>query len=158
VTAAGGISPPIGEAGRNLIANVQHLRRVRRLSLRDLSAEMGRAGRPVLPVGLSRLENAQRRVDVDDLVALATVLGVTPADLLLPPDAVSDPAAGDHPALRETRNLAARIQSVLTEAGDAGPGEHAGRSLKRALKLVHLEVDELLEDPMAMRKQASHDK
>ena len=133
-------SPPIGETGRNVVRNVVQLRKARGLSLRTLSDRLGKLGRPILPVGLSRLENEQRRVDADDLVALAHALGVNPAALLLPP---GDLPPEDHPALRETRNVAARIEAVL--AADAAPGQHLARSLTRALQRLRLEIDELLD-------------
>jgi len=63
---------------------VERLRKVRGLSLRDLSARMADAGRPILPIGLSRMANGRRRVDADDLAALAKVLEVDPAALLVP--------------------------------------------------------------------------
>lgn len=40
-------------------------------------------GRPILPSGLSKIEQGDRRVDVDDLVALATRTGINGADLLV---------------------------------------------------------------------------
>jgi transcriptional regulator with XRE-family HTH domain len=38
----------------------------------------------ILLSGLTRIERGERRVDVDDLLALSVVLGVTPNRLLLP--------------------------------------------------------------------------
>jgi hypothetical protein len=38
---------------------------------------------------LSRTERARRRCDIDDLVAIASALGVSPTTLLLPPPSVS---------------------------------------------------------------------
>ena len=51
----------------------------------QLSDRMAEVGRPILPSGLSKIEQGDRSVDVDDLVALAVALGVTPNALLLPP-------------------------------------------------------------------------
>jgi hypothetical protein len=45
---------------------------------------MREQGRPVLPSGITKIEQGERRVDADDLVALAVVFGVTPNALLLP--------------------------------------------------------------------------
>lgn len=61
---------------------VRGLREQRRMSLTELSELMGQVDRPLLPSGLSKIEQGERRVDVDDLVALATCFGVTPSDLL----------------------------------------------------------------------------
>jgi hypothetical protein len=111
---AQGKMPAPGPLGRNLIANVEYLRQVRGLSLRKLSAELDRIGRPVPPLGLSRVSHAQRRVDVDELVALAEVLEVTPDVLLSPPEAVKQLPAAVPAALREARNLVSALSSCST--------------------------------------------
>ena len=72
--------------GGNVAANMESLRKGK-FSLRALEARLGELGRPILAIGLSRLAAGRRRVDVDDLVALAVALGVTPNSLLLPRDA-----------------------------------------------------------------------
>ena len=94
MTGSQGKMPAPGPVGRNLIANVERLRAERGLSLNRLSALLEEAGRPVPPLGLSRMVKAERRVDVDELAALAAVLGVTPDVLLAPPgEAGSAPGA-----------------------------------------------------------------
>jgi transcriptional regulator with XRE-family HTH domain len=60
-----------------------------------LSDRLVAVGRPILASGLSKIEAGTRRVDVDDLVALAEAMWATPDDLLTAPDAapkVVDPA------------------------------------------------------------------
>lgn len=81
------ITDPIGQA---VAANVRRVRERRGLSTYDLSRMLGRAGRPIAPSALAKVERGERRVDVGDLVALAVVLGVSPSALLLPLD--DDPA------------------------------------------------------------------
>lgn len=44
-------------------------------------------GRPLLPSAISKIENGQRRVDVDELMALAVALDCTPNRLLIGPEA-----------------------------------------------------------------------
>jgi transcriptional regulator with XRE-family HTH domain len=73
-----------GPVSQQVSHNVSELRRKRGMSLTALSEEMSRVGRPILSTGLSKIETGERRVDVDDLVALALALGVSPARLLLP--------------------------------------------------------------------------
>src|SRR5215469_15370529 len=80
-------SPPIGPIGQNVVRNVEDLRRSRGLSLRELSDRLAAIGRPILSTVLHRLGQGKRRVDADDLVALALVLGVNPSALLLDRDA-----------------------------------------------------------------------
>lgn len=70
-------------AGR-VAANVRALREARGLSLGALSTRLVKVGQPISLAALSKLELGQRRVDVDDLVALAVALGVAPSRLLLP--------------------------------------------------------------------------
>ncbi|MDZ5441759.1 helix-turn-helix transcriptional regulator [Micromonospora sp. 4G57] len=67
-------------------ANVRQLREQRRHTVRSLSALLGQLGRPILPSGITKIEDGTRRVDVGDLVALAIALGVNPNRLLLPAD------------------------------------------------------------------------
>lgn len=69
--------------GDRLPSNVRQLRERRGLTVRQLSARLTELGRPILPSGITKIEQGQRRVDADDLVALAVALGVTPNRLLL---------------------------------------------------------------------------
>lgn len=64
--------------------NLVRLRKARGLSVRALSAAMTKAGRKLSPSGITAIELGRRRVDVDDLMGFAVVLGVSPASLLLP--------------------------------------------------------------------------
>ena len=51
-----------------------------------LSRELTKVGRDIPSLGLGRIESGTRRVDVDDLTALAVVFGVSPTTLLMPTD------------------------------------------------------------------------
>ncbi|MEU5097591.1 helix-turn-helix transcriptional regulator [Streptomyces sp. NPDC020996] len=76
--------------------NVRRLRTARGMSLRALSAELEQVGHPLSADALNKIENGRtlapgaeepkqvRRVDVDDLAALAQALRVSPKSLLLP--------------------------------------------------------------------------
>ena len=77
---------PLGPVGRYVIENLTQLREARRLTYRELADRLEELGRPIPTLGLSRIEKGTRRVDADDLVALAIALGVNPAALLLPRD------------------------------------------------------------------------
>lgn len=72
--------------GRTVAANVRRHRERQGLSTYDLSRLLSEAGRPMTPAAVGRIERAERRVDVGDLMALAVVLNIAPASLLLPPD------------------------------------------------------------------------
>ena len=85
----------LGPTGAAVAANVKRLRAAQGMSLRALSVELERRGRKLNVDAINKIENGAdpdttkgiRRVDADDLVALAAALGVSPATLLLPHDA-----------------------------------------------------------------------
>ena len=64
--------------------NVKRPRTSRNLGLRSLARELGDMGRPLGHSAVDQIEKGTRRVDVDDLMALAAVLNVSPATLLMP--------------------------------------------------------------------------
>ncbi len=70
--------------------NVRTLRKERGLDLADVAERMAELGRPLSLNGVSKVERGKRGVDVDDLVALALALNVSPLRLLLTPDASDD--------------------------------------------------------------------
>jgi len=76
---------PLGHAGNNVRRNLQALRQVQRMTYVELSQRLASTGRPIPVLGLRRIESGTRRVDADDLVALAAVFGTTPALLLEEP-------------------------------------------------------------------------
>jgi transcriptional regulator with XRE-family HTH domain len=143
VTGSHGTMPAPGPIGHNLIAALRELLKARGLSFNRASAAMGELGRPMPPLAFSRLMKGERRVDVDELVALAEVLGVTPAELLAPRDAKATPGA-DHPAIRATRDLAARIGQLLDTSADQAGREAQRGYVDRALRRLAIEVEELL--------------
>lgn len=65
-------------------ANLSAHRQQTGLRLEDVSASLKASGWPVSVSALSRIENGERRIDVDDLTALAAALGVSPIVLLNP--------------------------------------------------------------------------
>ncbi|WP_439940047.1 helix-turn-helix domain-containing protein [Streptomyces sp. BBFR115] len=72
----------IGSAGMRTARTIEILRAERGLAQRELATRVTALGRPMSNTMLSRIERAQRRCDVDDLVALAQALGVSPLALL----------------------------------------------------------------------------
>lgn len=72
-----------GPTGSRVAANVKVLREARGFNQPQLAQRMRDAGRFAHASGISKIEQLDRRVDVDDLVALAIALGVTPNRLLL---------------------------------------------------------------------------
>jgi transcriptional regulator with XRE-family HTH domain len=89
--------------GQHVRDNVTRLRKARGLTTYQLAQRLAEIGRPIPQSGISRIESGARRVDVDDLAALAIALGVSPSALLLPLDddpshAVEVTGAGSVPA------------------------------------------------------------
>ncbi len=78
-----------GPTGNRVASNVKEARRRCGFDLKELSARLERMGHQLNFNGLSKIENGLRRVDTDDLVALALVLDVTP-DWLLVGDVTDD--------------------------------------------------------------------
>jgi transcriptional regulator with XRE-family HTH domain len=75
------------------------------MTLREVSDRLARYGRPILPSGLAKIEKGDRRVDVDDLVAIARALGVNPERLLQVPF--------DSPTEDDDKDLMEIAQKVL---------------------------------------------
>lgn len=74
----------VGPTGERVARRLGELRRSLGLTLADLEARLGELGRPILLSTLSKIENGQRRVDTDDLLAIARALDVSPNMILFP--------------------------------------------------------------------------
>ncbi|WFE46277.1 helix-turn-helix transcriptional regulator [Verrucosispora sp. WMMD1129] len=120
---------PLGPTGHRVRENIQRIRTERRLTYRELSDRLADLGRSIPTLGLSRIENGTRRVDADDLVALAIALDVSPLALLMP--AQDSPidlaagvrigwkpgwrwAAGEHPLVAERRRQDEQGREVVS--------------------------------------------
>ncbi|MFF4360871.1 helix-turn-helix domain-containing protein [Streptomyces sp. NPDC001604] len=95
----------MGPTALAVAANVRRIRDdVRGWSTYELAGRLTKVGRPIAPSAVSKIERGERQVTVDELAALAIVLGVSPSALMLPftdgPDSpVAVTGAGDVPAL-----------------------------------------------------------
>lgn len=69
------------------------------MSTTELSKRLGDLGRPIQPTGITKIEKGERKVDADDLAALALVFRVNVSALLLPPTArgTGELTGLDHP-------------------------------------------------------------
>jgi hypothetical protein len=133
------VMPTPGAAGKNLAANVERLRAEQHLSHRKLSAALAAAGQRIPPLGVDRIFRCQRRVDVDELVALAGVLKVSPEALLAPPcDPVAAGPPEGHPAIHAVRALAGHVEQLVAGHAD-------GKRVERSIRRLQIEVEELLE-------------
>ncbi|OPC83208.1 hypothetical protein B4N89_21725 [Embleya scabrispora] len=157
----------IGPTGVMVAHNVERLRVAAGLSQRALAERLTDLGRPTAFTAISKIERAERRVDTDDLVALAVALSVAPTTLLLPPVADGSPtrvtgggsvttaeawewADGKRPLVRlpevdggalaharRARPLGRRADHLVTGAADTDAGD-------RPDPLAHLTKQELL--------------
>lgn len=83
-------STPLGPTGETVRQNIARLRTGKRLTYVELSERLTALNRRIPVLGLRRIERGERRVDADDLTALAVALGVNVSALLLPPTAEGD--------------------------------------------------------------------
>lgn len=92
------------------------------MSLRDLSAQLDELGHRLLPSALSKIETGERRIDVDDLAALALALGSTPHILMGWPEGSVDPTTVEDIALRflDLRAEMERLGSLVDEIREKG--------------------------------------
>lgn len=75
----------IGATGHTVRANIARIRKAQGITLRELADQLAGSDRPLSHNAISEIERGARRVDVDDLIALALALNATPNALLLPP-------------------------------------------------------------------------
>ncbi|MFI1715921.1 helix-turn-helix domain-containing protein [Streptomyces litmocidini] len=75
----------IGPAGHAAAHAIERTRTACGYSQRQLAARVTALGRPMTFTVLSRIERTVRRCDIDDLVAIATALGIAPQTLLAGP-------------------------------------------------------------------------
>lgn len=76
----------VGATGETVAANISRVRKGQQISLQELETRLVALGRRISFSGLSKIERGERRVDVDDLMAIAVALDVSPLGLLLPVD------------------------------------------------------------------------
>lgn len=73
-----------GPTAAAVAANVRRVRELRGLTIYGLASALSAVNRPIAPSAVAKIERKERQVTVDDLTALAVVLGVSPSALLLP--------------------------------------------------------------------------
>ncbi|WP_326600557.1 helix-turn-helix domain-containing protein [Rhodococcus sp. PD04] len=72
----------VGAVGDRTRENIRFVRTLRRYTLEDLSDRLTLFDRPLSEQVIGDIERGRRRIDVDDLVAIAEALGVSPSALL----------------------------------------------------------------------------
>ena len=102
----------LGPVGRTVAENVRRVREGRALTFAEVARRIEEIGRPISALGIRRIEEGARRVDVDDLYALAVALGVGPGSLLLPYDEDERRLVGVTPVIEAPLD---RVNSWLTK-------------------------------------------
>jgi transcriptional regulator with XRE-family HTH domain len=106
----------LGPIGQHVADSVARIRRGKGLEQSDLAELVTGTGRPMSASILSKIEAGRRRIDVDDLVALATALDVNPAMLLLSRSV--EPAPAGEPAEAAPLPVAGAVREDIDALGD----------------------------------------
>lgn len=75
-----------GVINQRVASNVKRLRKLRHMQQIDLAAKMTADGAPMRNGTISKLENSDRAISVDELAALAKALQVSVMDLMYVPE------------------------------------------------------------------------
>lgn len=120
----------LGPTGETVRANIARIRDEQRLTLRQLADRMSTGDRPLAHNTLSEIERGARRCDVDDLVAIAVALDVSPTALLRPASRDDAMVSGTGTGSLSARDYSAFLDGYRspTRPGDLG---FALRSLPR---------------------------
>ncbi len=109
---------PLAATGDTVRANVRRLREARSFGYAELARRLKATGRGIPELGLRRIEEGERRVDVDDLMALAAALEVSPSALLMPSTADGDEAVATAVGEVAARRLWNWLTGEMPLAGD----------------------------------------
>ncbi|MFI6123237.1 helix-turn-helix domain-containing protein [Streptomyces sp. NPDC051064] len=148
-----------GPISENLKVNLPRLRKARGVSTTALSETLKQLGQHIPPTGITRIEKGQRRVDADDLVALALALNVSPLTLLLPEAWDGAPTRLTPNVRLSTRTawLWAQGHNPASELPVAEDGEDPGGSQERGRAYYDLEENyRALALPPEQRQAANH--
>jgi len=113
-------APKVGDIGRNVAANLRQTRADIGVSVRALSERLKELGQPILPSGVTKIEQGMRRVDVDELVAIALALRVSPTTLLIEPSMKQKVALARHPKSGAAAQTVWELDTAVKRARAAG--------------------------------------
>ncbi len=117
-------SDQLGSAAGPIVGErLKQLRKTQGIGYAELSRKLAQVGCAIAELGLRKIENGERKVSVDDLLALAYALDVAPVTLLVP-----DVDAGD--IVEGTGLTAAKLWAWVRaeEPFGAAPGDRGGRA------------------------------
>ncbi|MBP2435821.1 helix-turn-helix domain-containing protein [Microbacterium amylolyticum] len=147
---------PAGLTNNYVAHNVRNARQSIGMDLRTLSQKLTEAGRKLSVSGVSKVELGDRRVDVDDLTAIAYALGTTPAALLSPSEgesAFTGVPAGHTP--EEVRAWLAG-DTALTHAALVGYWQRQAQDALYEVETAKLKLEAYAESENAMAAFGPH--
>lgn len=121
--------------------NISARRRALGLTAQEVADRTRNAMRPIGRSAISEVERGARRVDVDDLVALAVALETSPVDLLTPPTTASEIQLGQDDLLL----FPDQTYRWLREGGDIRAIARPGDPLEAELVAIRTEISQLKE-------------
>jgi transcriptional regulator with XRE-family HTH domain len=107
----------LGPTGETVRQNIARVRSERRLTLRELAERLKETGRPLAHNTLSEIERGARRVDVDDLMAIAVALDASPNTLLLPDGHGDDQVEITGAATTSVKNISFFLDGIRSLSG-----------------------------------------
>jgi transcriptional regulator with XRE-family HTH domain len=143
----------LGPIGVNVTHTVRRLREERRLGYAELSRMLAEIGRDIPPLGLRRIESGERKVDVDDLVALAFVFDVSPLALLLPTEASSLTSQGETYSFEQIWSWGLGAQPLPREAAPSRDLVRHARFLTESQPHVQVDWEQFLSQIVASDKE-----
>lgn len=129
----------IGEAGGCVAAAVTAQRQRRGWDQAYLAQRVSDAGRPMSTSVLGKIESGARRVDVDDLVALAAALEVPPSQLL--PGSAEPKDVDPFEAAAEPGLVRARVVDDIAALGDLEELDQTAPTLAAVAVRLAQEID-----------------
>jgi len=105
----------MGAAGNGVKDAIRALRIDRRMTLTDMTEALKSTDRPLSKATLSQLETGMRRIDIDDLFAIAKALKVDPRELLRDAVEGEKPAEMVYDVLADIEHSIDRLRTAIRE-------------------------------------------
>lgn len=137
-----------GATSATAASQTRKFRQDRKLDLAGLSERLKAVNWPISVAALSRLENGERRIDVDDLMAISVALDISPLELLLPSPKAEKPFGTALPIELE-------LAEVWAWAKESVSSIHSGPGFIRHWEKVEKECEKDLIELDSLRDAAS---
>lgn len=122
-------------AEEHVAERIRRTREARKWSMEGLAKRMTDAGCPIAPSAIHKIENAGRRITVDELVALSRVFGISMSELVSDPDV--------HPASEIASRVKEFEENLRDYRAEVKELESTISATQKALTDIILELREL---------------